>query len=158
MALSASVSSDLMEDPRTEHARLEAEVWGEFEDALSRVPDDRLTAPGILEGWTVKEMLHHVTGWIRECTGYLDRMRDGTFVDPDDTDEWVNARNAAFADEARSLDVTAVRSELDTEREVILRRWQELPEIDDVAVEWFAGETYEHYEEHLADLWSASGA
>ena len=65
MAISASVSSDLMEDPRTEHARLEAEGWGEFEDALSRVPDDRLTAPGILEGWTVKEMLHHVTGWIR---------------------------------------------------------------------------------------------
>jgi hypothetical protein len=51
-----------------------------------------------------------------------------------------------------------VRSELDAEREVILRRWQELPEVDDVAVEWFAGETYEHYEEHLPDLWSASGA
>ena len=50
MAISASVSSDLMEDPRTEHARLEAEGWGEFEDALSRVPDDRLTAPGVLEG------------------------------------------------------------------------------------------------------------
>ena len=58
-----------MEDPRTEHARLEAEGWAAFEDALSRVPDDRLTAPGVLEGWTVKEMLHHVTGWIRDAPG-----------------------------------------------------------------------------------------
>ncbi len=36
--------------------------------------------------------------------------------------------------------------------------WRELPEIDEAAVEWFAGETYEHYEEHLPDLWAASGA
>ena len=64
----------------------------------------------------------------------------------------------SFAGEAGSLDFASVRSDLDAAREVILRRWQELPGVDDVAVEWFAGETYEHYEEHLPDLWSASGA
>ncbi len=147
-----------MDDLRTEHARREAEGWAAFEDALSRVPEDRLTAPGVLPGWTAKEMLHHVTGWIRECIGHLERMRDGTFVEPEETDEWVNACNAAFADEARSLDVASVRAGLDVARDEILRRWQDLPEIDEVAVEWFAGETYEHYEEHLPDLRSASGA
>jgi hypothetical protein len=102
-------------------------------------------------------MLHHVTGWIRECIVYLERMREGTFVEPEDSDEWINARNATFAGEARSMDIAAVRSELDAAREVILLRWRELPEIDEAAVEWFAGETYEHYEEHLPDLWAASG-
>ena len=147
-----------MDEPRSEHARREAEGWAAFEDALSRVPDDRLTAPGVLEGWTVKEMLHHVTGWIRECIVYLERMREGTFVEPEETDERVNARNAALADEAGSMDITAVRSGLDAARDVILRHWHELPVIDEAAVEWFAGETYEHYEEHLPDLWAASGA
>lgn len=147
-----------MDDLRSEHARREAQGWAAFEDALSRVPQERVTAPGVLAGWSVKEMLHHVTGWIRECVVHLERMRDGTFVDPEETDEWVDARNATFADEARSLDVAAVRSGLDTAREVILQRWHDLPEIDDVAVEWFAGETYEHYEEHLPDLRAASGA
>ena len=82
----------------------------------------------------------------------------GGFVEPEDSDEWVNARNATFAGEARSMDIAAVRSELDAAREVILLRWRELPQIDEAAVEWFAGETYEHYEEHLPDLWAASGA
>jgi hypothetical protein len=112
----------------------------------------------VLEGWTVKEMLHHVTGWILECIVYLERMREGTFVDPEDTDEWVDARNAAFADEARVMDIAAVRAGLDAAREAILLSWQELPQIDEAAVEWFGGETYEHYEEHLPDLWAASGA
>jgi hypothetical protein len=147
-----------MDEPRAEHERREAEGWAAFEDALSRVPDDRLTAPGVLEGWTVKEMLHHVTGWIRECIVYLERMREGTFVDPEDTDEWVDARNAAFADEARVMDIAAVRAGLDAAREAILLSWRDLPEIDAAAVEWFGGETYEHYEEHLPDLWAASGA
>lgn len=157
MLIRGRLSCGRVDDVRAEHARREAEGWAAFEDVLSRVPEDRLTAPGVLRGWTVKEMLHHVTGWIRECIVYLDRMRDGTFVDPEETDEWVNARNATFAEEARSLDVASVRSRLDAERDEILRRWHELPEIDDVAVKWFAGETYEHYEEHLPDLRSASG-
>ena len=56
------------------------------------------------------------------------------------------------------MDIAAVRAGLDAARETILLRWRELPEIDEAAVEWFAGETYEHYEEHLPDLWAASGA
>jgi Mycothiol maleylpyruvate isomerase N-terminal domain len=133
-----------MEDLRSEHVHREAEAWAAFEDALSRVPDDRLTAPGVLEGWTVKEMLHHVTGWIRECIVYLERMREGTFVEPEETDELVDARNAAFADDARVMEIAVVRSGLDAARELILLRWRELPEIDEAAAEWFAGETYEH--------------
>ena len=146
-------------DPRNEHARREAEVWAEFEAALSRVPEDRLSTPGVLDAaWTVKEMLHHVTGWIRESVGNLDAIAAGTFVEPEETDEITDARNAAFAEEARAMDVSQVRAALDEARDEVLRRWAELPEIDEIAIEWFAGETYEHYEEHLPDLLRASGA
>jgi hypothetical protein len=55
------------------------------------------------------------------------------------------------------MEVVQVRAALDAAREDVLRRWAELPEIDEVAIEWFAGETYEHYEEHLPDLQLASG-
>lgn len=145
-------------DEREEHAQREAEVWAEFESLLSLVPEDALNDPGVLGGtWTVKEMLHHVTGWMRECVSHLEAMAAGTFVEPDESDEITDARNAAFAEEARSMDVAEVRAGLDTAREAVLRRWSDLPEIDDAAVEWFAGETYEHYEEHLPDLELASG-
>lgn len=143
---------------REEHAQREAEIWAEFESLLSRVPEDRMNDPGVLGGtWTIKEMLHHVTGWIRECIGHLDAIAAGTFVEPDESDEITDARNAAFAEEARSMDLAEVRAALDTAREQVLRRWAELTEIDEDAIEWFAGETYEHYEEHLPDLELASG-
>jgi hypothetical protein len=37
-------------------------------------------------------------------------------------------------------------------RELVLRRWRELPEIAPLAVEALASETYDHYAEHLPDL------
>jgi hypothetical protein len=139
-------------DARAEHVRREAEVWAEFEGALARIPDERLSDPGALPGWSVKEMLWHVAGWMREAADHLARMREGTYAEPEDSDEITDARNAAFAEQARAMDVAAVRSGLDDARELLLRRWSELPTADEVAVEWFAGETYEHYEEHLPDL------
>lgn len=145
-------------DEREEHSQREAEIWAEFESALSRVPEDRMNDPGVLDGtWTIKEMLNHVTGWIRECNGHLEAIAAGTFVEPDESDEITDARNAAFAEEARSMGLAEVRAALDAAREEVRRRWDELPEIDDAAIEWFAGETYEHYEEHLPDLDLASG-
>ena len=145
-------------EERAEQARREAETWAEFEAALSRVPEDRLSDPGVLEAtWSVKEMLNHVTGWIRECSGHLEAMTAGTFVAPEETDEITDARNASFAEEARTMDVAQVRAALDLSRGELLRRWAELPEVDDAAIEWFAGETYEHYEEHLPDLRRAAG-
>jgi hypothetical protein len=145
-------------EPREENAQQEAEVWAEFETALSRIPQERLSDPGVLGGtWTVIEMLHHVTGWIRECSRHLAAIAAGTFVAPEETDEITDARNAAFAEQARAMDVSQVRAALDAARDEVLRRWAELPEIDDAAIEWFAGETYEHYEEHLPDLDRASG-
>lgn len=146
-------------DERAEHAMREAEGWAEFEAALSRVPEDRMNDPGVLDGaWSVKEMLHHVTGWIRECSTHLEAMTAGTFVEPEESDEITDSRNATFAEEARAMDATQVRAGLDQARDEVLRRWAELPEVDDVAIEWFAGETYEHYEEHLPDLHLAAGA
>jgi hypothetical protein len=145
-------------DEREEHVQREAEIWAEFESVLSRVPEDRLNDPGVLGGtWSIKEMLHHVTGWMRECSGHLEAIAAGTFVAPEETDEITDARNAAFAEEARAMDASQVRAALDAAREEVLRRWADLPEIGDEAVEWFAGETYEHYEEHLPDLDLASG-
>lgn len=139
-------------DLRTEHARREADRWAEFEGLLYQVSEERLTAPDVLEGWTVKEMLHHVTGWLEECVARLEGVRTGTYVDLEETDEQTDARNAAFAEAARALDVSTVRERLEAARARVLQLWRELPEIDEAAIDWFSQETYEHYEEHVPDL------
>ncbi len=144
-------------DAKIEQAKKEADVWAEFDGALAQIPEERLSDPGALPGWSVKEMLWHVAGWMREAVVQLDRIREGTFQEPEDSDEITDARNAAFAEEARTMDVAAVRAGLEAARELVLTRWEELPMVDETAVEWFSGETYEHYEEHLPDLRRAAG-
>ncbi len=94
----------------------------------------------------------HVAGWVEECARHLEEMRLGTFEEPEDSAELTDARNAGFAEAARRMDVVEVRDGLDRLRGLALQRWRDLPVVDAAAIEWFAGETYEHYEEHLPDL------
>jgi uncharacterized damage-inducible protein DinB len=141
-----------MSDRRTELAAREAAAWARFEAALDRIPRDRWSDDGVLPGWTVKDLVWHVAGWLDRCGDELVGRREGTFVPQSETDEEVDARNAAFAAAAREMDTADVHTGLLLARERVQRGWESLPEIDDAAVESYAGETYEHYEEHVPDL------
>lgn len=141
-----------MSDVREEHAVREADGWAAFRVALDAIPRERWEEPGVLPGWSVKDVLWHVAGWLDACVETLDAIRDGRYEEEDWSDEKTDARNAELAERARAMDVDEVWSGLQDARERVLRRWVELPELDDRAVEDFAGETHEHYQEHLPDL------
>jgi hypothetical protein len=143
-----------MSDAKAAHAAREAEEWAGFLALLQAIPRERWTDEGILPGWSVKDLLHHVNGWMVECTEHLVKMRDGTFVHYDEDDAEVDRRNAGFVREAAAMSVDAVWSGLLETRELVLRRWDELPDaaVNKIAIDWFAGETYRHYEEHLPEL------
>jgi hypothetical protein len=143
-----------MSDPKAEQSAKEAAGWAGFLAALEPIPRERWTQEGVLPGWSVKDLLQHVSGWMVECTEHLVKMREGTFVDYDEDDAEVDRRNAAFVAEAAAMDVEAVWSGLLATREVVLRRWDEMPDgaVNKVAIDWFAGETYRHYREHLPEL------
>lgn len=140
-----------MSDLRNEHAEREAASWAELERALNAVPRARWDEEGLLEGWTVKEMLWHVAGWLEKCAGSLESMRDGASP-PAGTAETVDERNARFAGEAREMDSDAVWVGTVAARERVRRAWESLPEIDQAAIQELADETYEHYPEHVLDL------
>jgi hypothetical protein len=143
-----------MSDRKADQAASEAEGWAGFLTLLEAIPRDRWTEEGVLPGWSVKDLLHHVNGWMAECAEHLAKMREGTFVDYDEDDAETDGRNAAFVAEAAEMDVDAVWSGLLATRELVLRRWDELPAeaVNTVAIDWFAGETYRHYREHLPEL------
>ncbi len=143
-----------MSDAKATHAEREARGWAEFAAALEAIPRERWTDEGVLPGWSVKDLLRHVAGWAEECAEHLVKMRDGTFVDYDEDDAEVDRRNAQFVAQAATMDVDAVWSGLVAARELTRRRWEELPApaVDKVAIDWFAGETYRHYREHLPEL------
>jgi uncharacterized protein (TIGR03083 family) len=135
---------------RGDQSAREAESWARFETALGLVSRERWAEAGVLPGWSVKELLHHMAGWLDKCARNLGRLGRGEGEEPgyDDIDE-VNARLAAEAD---AMTPEAVLAGLLEARERVLRAWASLPVVDAGAVEELAGETYEHYDEHALDL------
>ena len=141
-----------MNDMRAEAVAREAAGWEAFQAALARIPRERWEDPGVLPGWTVKDLLWHVAGWLRSCADNLEAMGAGRYVEEDTTDQDTDARNAELAAEAQGMSVEDVWSGVIEARELVLSRWAELPEVDSLAAEELAGETFEHYEEHVPDL------
>lgn len=139
-----------MTDPRIEHAGREAEAWTRFETALGRIPRDRWEASEVLPGWSVRELLWHMTWWLEKCARNLERLRAGQ--EPLDAMETVDERNAMLAAEGRGMTAPAVEEGLRAARDLVRSGWEALPRVDDVAIEELACETYEHYDEHRADL------
>jgi hypothetical protein len=144
-----------MSDLRTEHASREAGAWSEFERALDRVPRERWEEAGVLDGWTVKEMLWHMAGWLEKCADNLERFRKG--APESETDLTVDERNAQLASEAQGMTVDVVHDGLLAARALVRERWLALPDVEAQAIEELAGETYEHYDEHRLDLERSSG-
>jgi hypothetical protein len=141
-----------MSDVRSEQAAREAAAWAVFERALGTVPRERWEETGVLEGWTAKEMLWHVAGWLDKCATRLEAMNGGAAGDAGPTTLTVDERNAVFADAARGMDSDAVWTGLIAARERVRRAWDRLAEIDEAAIQELADETYEHYDEHRVDL------
>jgi uncharacterized damage-inducible protein DinB len=139
-----------MSDLRTEHAAREAESWAAFETALSRIPRERWDETGILPGWSVKDLLWHMAGWMQKCARNLERFGRGE--DELASEQTVDERNEELAAQARGMTVDAVYRGLMSARDLVREGWQALPNVDDRAVEELAGETYDHYDEHRADL------
>jgi uncharacterized protein (TIGR03083 family) len=50
--------------------RLDA-AWTALLESYAGVPDSRLVEPGVVEGWSVKDILAHVTTWEEEALQHL---------------------------------------------------------------------------------------
>jgi hypothetical protein len=139
-----------MSDPRAEQAKLEADAWAAFEAALEAIPRTRWEDDGVLPGWSVKELLWHMAGWLQKCARRLEEMR--TRGEAVRTGQTVDERNDELAAQARSMTVDAVYRGLIDARALVREEWQALPVVDEQAISELADETYEHYDEHRADL------
>jgi hypothetical protein len=140
---------------RAEATRREHETWEPFAAALAEVPAHLRDRPVLRDGWSPTDVAWHVASWIDRQAGIFERIADGTWQ-PEPLD--IDAMNAGLLEQSRSISWDDATSKLESARERILAAWGALPSIDDDVLQRFAGDTYEHYEEHLPDLRPAAGA
>jgi hypothetical protein len=127
----------------------EDQAWSAFVDAFASVPETRREDEGVVPGWSVKDLVWHCGFWAGYVGDVLERAAKGEPA-PDEQD-W-DAYNDMVIVQGRGMtwDEIVVGSEENRTR--VRAALTALPSLTDGLVEEFTGETYEHYEEHTAEI------
>ena len=131
---------------------LEAEQagWEELEGLVEQLTPEQGLIPGYHPGWSVKDLLAHLAGWLAEAGMALEQdpseiLTEGT-VD-------VDARNEAFVDANRDQPLSIVLAELYAARRRVLQHLHGLTGGVPAAAEASVRKAGpEHYAEHLPRL------
>jgi len=134
----------------------------EFYFVLSRIPDERMEEVALYDNWSIKDLIAHIGSWQKSLAERVEALRQGKQpyeVREDDVD----GMNAEFLAQYRDVPLNEVRlmeaaSFTAVERQVIDASESELfeanhfPSHSKALVYLIAGDTYDHYPEHLEDV------
>ena len=128
----------------------EQRCWGEFQALLALLSPEQAERPGYFpEGWSAKDLLAHVAGWLAEAGQVLEQVRVGTFTGRDMD---IEGRNAVFLEANRSQPLRVVHAEAYAARTRLLQEVGQLVGVTPVADAWLRKAGPEHYAEHLPRL------
>jgi hypothetical protein len=132
---------------REELTAREAAAYAAFRGLCDAVPPGRREEPVLHEGWSLKDVLHHVAYWWDDLDGAMEAIRTRVPRGERDTD----TENARVLAEGRALSLDDVVRGYEDSRAHLLAVWAAAPD-DPHADEVFGWETIEHYEEHEPTL------
>ncbi len=137
------------------------EAWGALGSAVDSFSDMELQQPGVVESWSIKDLLGHIAFWAQQAAENLQLIAAGRADEvrrpsgKKATDEW-NEREWRVR---RERPLSDVREEWLDSFQGAMQALAALPSerLEEkrkgyTALELFAEDTYEHYKEHLAHL------
>ncbi len=129
----------------------EAEAWATLEAAVAVVPATRRTEEGVVPGWSTQDVLWHCAFWVDFVAQVVEAAAAGIEGPGDDDWDRVNEQVARDAKAMAWDDVVAgAETSRARVRDAIASLLpQQLTENLDKEI---GGETYEHYEEHAAEI------
>ena len=107
-----------------------------FDQALTEVDPDQLTTPGVVGGWSVKDIIAHVTWGVIETVGMLEAkglMGSELWRLPEEQ------RNAAVYEQNCARSLSDVMAESQQAHKKLVDVIEEIPEQDLLHADWFAG-------------------
>ena len=137
------------------------DAWEALGSAVDSFSDMELEQPGVVESWSIKDLLGHIAFWAQEAAENLQLIVAGKADEvqrPSDEkvmDEW-NEREWRLR---RERSVSDVREEWLESFQGAMQALAACPSekleeevAGNTALKLFAEDTYEHYKEHLAHL------
>lgn len=129
--------------------------WQRFRSAAAATPSERMDDRLTEDGWTRKQMLAHVAAWHDMTSNRMGKML--TTGQPAEMTEKTDAVNARVARQAMGRSAGEVMQEMEASyhrlrRQLLRVTDEQLTADDNWAASVIAADTYEHYDEHMADL------
>jgi len=133
-------------------ARLE-KAWQDFEESFANLSDSEMMKPGVTGGWSVRDILAHVTTWEQEALKHLPTILKGSKPPRYSvTHGGINGFNRIMTEHKRDLTLTEVRRELDDIHCRLIRFIERVPENEFRTETPFRHrlrlDTYGHYPKH----------
>ena len=137
----------------------------QFLDAIEGLSDEAMLEPGVIEGWSIKDMLYHLSMWEAEMIKLLWQASHGEkpttmhFTQID-----VDATNAAWLEGAKDRSLERVLDDFEAVRKQTYRRVEAFNDQDledprryawqkeHPLWEWIASDSFEHEAEHAAQI------
>ncbi len=141
----------------------------EFLKAINQFSDEEMTTRRVVENWTPKDVLAHVTRWENVCSGYLVQVAAGDPISPlgassqelnarwSDEDSHLTLDEVWKNSDASALRVRAMVESL--EDKVLDQPMRGLdPEEEELPL-WriISFDTWDHYQQHVKDIANATG-
>jgi len=128
-------------------------AWKALQESYDGLPDALLTEPGVVEDWSVKDILAHVTIWEEEALKYLPTIvRGGRPPRYSVQYGGIDAFNALKTEEKRNLSPSEVLSQLDETHRKLVNYVESVPEEQFTRETPFRHrlrlDTYSHYPIH----------
>src|SRR5919106_1264715 len=79
----------------------------DFLDALANVDADLVTVPGVMDDWSVRDLVVHVAAWAEHAADALDLASTGRGGESDYSTEQTDAMNERILAEGRSMSPSA---------------------------------------------------
>ena len=129
----------------------EASSWDALMGAVAKVPEDRRTEPGAVPGWSVADLVWHCGYWVDDAARRIELIAAGS-PEPEEPEEVWQAKNDEVAQQSKTMSWTEVVARSEAARQRIRGVFAGLSGKLPAAESEFADETFEHYDEHAAEI------
>ena len=143
--------------------RIETE-WSNLQASLDGLTEEQMLTPGVVDKWTIKDVLAHITAWQVRLITAMFKAEKGFTPDTTAGGQTVDQMNEMFYREMKDRTFEQVWDDLDSSYHQLLKRldgWT-----DDMLfnpkkypwmkggpfLEYVSGDSYEHYAEHAAQI------
>lgn len=147
--------------PKADALRELEKHWTDLRSAVESVPEEELASPGVVDDWSVKDIVGHIAFWADRGAATLNASNTGNFesLTWGEGDNWVDQWNEREAKARKNTPYKEIRGEWLTAHEAARKALEAATDESlnakyrqGTVLDYYAGDTYTHYKEHLDQI------